>query len=126
LGDKPNVVAPVAIDVTGRARIIFYGPYLHLPQGQWKARVLIGFSQDIGGMPFTIEAYSTELLGKARIFAAHGGIFEFEFEARVTTPHEPIEVRIMSEQGAIEGHMGLVSISFKEWKALSDEVSSAA
>lgn len=126
LGDKPNAIAPVAIDVTGRARIIFYGPYLHLPRGLWKARVLIGFSQDIRGMPFTIEAFSTELLGKARIFAAQGGIFEFEFEAKVTTPHEPIEVRIMNEEGAIEGHMGLVSISFKEWEAVPDEQPLAA
>lgn len=118
LGDQPNSAVPVAIDVTGRARIIFYGPYLHLPRGHWKARVLIGFSRDIRGMPFSIDIHSKVSLGNARIFAAQGGIFDFEFEATVTTPHEPIEVRIMSEQGAIEGHMGLVSIDFKEWKAL--------
>lgn len=122
LGDQPNVVAPVAADVTGRARIIFYGPYLHLPRGRWKAQGIIGFSHEIRGMPFTIEAYSTELLGKARIFAAQGGIFEFEFEVKVTMPHEPIEVRIMNEQGAIEGHVGLVRMSFKEWSSISNEM----
>lgn len=125
-GDKPSTTAPVAVEVTGRARIIFYGPYLHLPRGRWKVRGLMGFSKDIRGMPFTIEVASTELLGRARIFAERGGIFDFEFEANVTAPHEPIEVRTMSEQGAIEGHMGLVSIDFKEWSALPDDVSAAA
>lgn len=120
LGDQPNSAVPVAIDVTGRARIIFYGPYLHLPRGQWNVRVLIGFSRDIGGMPFSIEVYSTELLGKARVLAERGGIFEFEFEAIVAAPHEPIEIRIMNEQGAIEGHMGLVSIGFRDWRPLSN------
>lgn len=126
LGDKPNTVAPVAIDVTGRSRIIFYGPYLHLPRGRWTVRVLIGFSNDMRGMPFSIEVCSTKPLGKAQIFAAQGGIFEFEFEAEITAAQEPIEVRIMNEQGAIEGHMGLVSISFKDWRALTDEMPSAA
>lgn len=126
LGDQPNSAVPVAIDVTGRARIIFYGPYLHLPRGHWKARVLIGFSRDIRGMPFSIEAHSTELLGKARVFAEIGGIFEFEFTARVAAPHEPIEIRIMNEQGAIEGHMGLISVGFSDWLPLSDDPTSSS
>ncbi len=125
-GDQPNSAVPVAIDVTGRARIIFYGPYLHLPRGRWKARMLIGFSRDIRGMPFSIDIHSTESLGKARILAVRGGIFDFEFEARVTAPHEPIEVRIMSEQGAIEGHMGLVSIGFRDWRPFSDDLTSTS
>ncbi len=126
LGDQPNSAVPVAIDLTGRARIIFYGPYFHLPRGYWNARVLIGFSRDIRGMPFSIEAHSTELLGKARVFAELGGIFEFEFAARVAKPHEPIEIRIMSEQGAIEGHMGLISVGFRDWRPLSDDPASTA
>jgi hypothetical protein len=125
-GDKPNSAVPVAIDVTGRARIIFYGPYLHLPRGRWTVRVLIGFSRDIRGMPFSVEAYSTELLGKARILAERGGIFEFEFEAVVTAPHEPVEIRIMNEQGAIEGHTGLISIGFGNWRPLPDGLTPAA
>ena len=125
LGDRPNSVTPVAIDLTGRARIMFYGPYFHLPRGRWKVRVLVGFSQNIQGMPFSIDVHSRESLGKARIFAKHGGLFDFEFEAKVTTPHEPIEVRIMSEQGAIEGHMGLVGIDFKEWSLLPKDMASA-
>lgn len=126
LGDHPNSAAPVAIDVTGRARIIFYGPYLHLPRGRWRVRATMGFSQDIRGMPFSVEVHSTELIGKARIFAERGGIFEFAFEATVTAPHEPIEVRIMNEQGAIEGHMGLVAIGFQDWQPLPDETPLAA
>lgn len=126
MGDEPNSSPPLALAVTGRARIIYYGPYLHLPRGLWTVRVSIGFSQDVRGMPFSIEVHSNELLGKARILAERGGIFSLEFEIAVTAPHEPIEVRIMNEQGAIEGHMGLVGVDFLRWRAHPDDMSSAA
>ncbi|KRE15778.1 hypothetical protein ASE63_16205 [Bosea sp. Root381] len=116
MGDRPDTMPPVALAVTGRARIIYYGPYYHLPRGSWAARMSVGFSQDIRGMPFSIEVHSTELLGKARILAERGGIFSLEFDIVVAVPHEPIEVRVMNEQGAIEGHMGLVGIDFTQWR----------
>ena len=122
VGDRPDASAPVALEVTGRARIIYYGPYFHLPRGMWKVRMSVGFSQDIRGMPFSIDVYSTDLLGRARIFADRGGIFSVEFEAVVTASHEPIEVRIMNEQGAIEGHMGLVGIDFTHWRPHPDDL----
>lgn len=126
MGDKPDSSPPLALAVTGRARIIYYGPYFHLPRGLWTARMSVGFSQDVRGMPFSIEVHSTELLGKARILAERGGIFTFEFETVVTAAHQPVEVRIMNEQGAIEGHMGLVGIDFMRWRAHPDDISSAA
>lgn len=116
MGDRPDTMPPVALPVTGRARIIYYGPYYHLPRGLWAARMSVGFSQDIRGMPFSIEVHSSELLGKARILAERGGIFSVEFDVVVSAPQEPIEVRIMNEQGAIEGHMGLVGIDFTQWR----------
>jgi len=125
MGDRPDTTPPVALAVTGRARIIYYGPYYHLPRGRWAARMAIGFSQDIRGMPFSIEVHSTELLGKARILAERGGIFSLNFEIVVSAPHEPIEVRIMNEQGAIEGHMGLVGIDFTQWRPHPDDAAQA-
>lgn len=110
LGDRPGTPAPVLSEVTGRARIIFYGPYFHLPCGRWKLRISLGFSHDIRGLPLSIQIASTEPLGEVRILAERAGIFAVNSEIVVTTPHEPIEIRTMSEQGAIEGHIALASV----------------
>jgi len=110
LGDRPGTPAPVVSEVTGRARIIFYGPYFHLPRGRWNLRISLGFSHDIRGLPFSIQIASTEPLGEVRILAERAGIFAVNSEIVVTTPHEPIEIRTMSEQGAIEGHIALASV----------------
>src|SRR5215470_3060277 len=56
-GDRPNEPAPLVAEVTGAARIIFYGPYFHLPAGKWLAQIVLGFSHDIFGTPFSIEVH---------------------------------------------------------------------
>ncbi|GAU82902.1 hypothetical protein BIWAKO_02825 [Bosea sp. BIWAKO-01] len=110
LGDSPGTTAPTILEVTGRARIIFYGPYFHLPRGRWKMRISFGFSHDIRGLPLNIQIASATLLGEVRILAERSGIFAVNCEVVVTDPHEPIEVRTMNEQGAIEGHVALASV----------------
>ncbi len=110
LGDDPGTPAPVVMDVTGRARIIFYGPYFHLPRGRWKMRISYGFSHDIRGLPLNIQVASTSVLSELRVLAERGGIFAVDHEVVVTDPHQPIEIRTMNEQAAIEGHVALASV----------------
>ena|SRR6516164_3640670 len=37
-GDRPDTPATLVTDLTGGARILYYGPYFYLPSGSWKAR----------------------------------------------------------------------------------------
>jgi hypothetical protein len=111
-GDRPNEPAPLVADVTGAARIIFYGPYFHLPTGRWQAQVVLGFSHDIFGTPFSIEVHGTTLVAKA-IVKPHGeGIFKASFSMTHTRPQDPLELRIRNEEGAIEGRIGLARVQF--------------
>lgn len=111
-GDKPNETAPLVAPVTGGARIIYYGPYFHLPSGEWETRVIFGFSNDIYGTPFAVEVWGGTLLGKARIRPEHGGIFSLQFSIRHEHPENAIEVRVLNEEGAIEGQIALVEVHF--------------
>jgi hypothetical protein len=41
-GDRPDTPASLVADLTGGARILYYGPYFYLPSGSWKARMTVG------------------------------------------------------------------------------------
>lgn len=111
-GDRPNEPATIVADATGPARIIYYGPYFHLPAGVWSARAVIGFSEETIGTPFSIAAYSKQLLGKGRVLPKRAGIFSATFLLQVDQPQDPIEVRFSIESGAIDGRVSLGKIEF--------------
>ncbi len=111
-GDRPNEPAPLVADVTGAARIIFYGPYFHLPAGRWRAQVVLGFSHDIFGTPFSIEVHGSTLVAKAIVKPEGECVFRASFSMIHTRPQDPVELRVRSEEGAIEGRIGLARALF--------------
>jgi len=46
LPNEERLPAIGPIDVTGRGRILVFGPYFNLPPGQWSATIVIGFSAE--------------------------------------------------------------------------------
>jgi len=111
-GDRPNERAPETAELTGPARIIFYGPYFHLPAGRWLVRMFLGFSQDIFGTPLSIEVHGSTLVAKALVKPQEEGIFQVSFSMVHNRPEDALEVRIRNEEGAIEGRIGLLRIEF--------------
>jgi hypothetical protein len=111
-GDRPNEPAPLVADVTGPARIVFYGPYFHLPAGRWQAQIVLGFSYDIFGTPFSIEVHGSTLVAKAIVKPDGEGIFRASFSLTHTRPQDPLELRVRNEEGAIEGRIGLARVQF--------------
>ncbi len=82
-GDRPNEVAPPVADVTGAARILYYGPYFHLPPGLWKVRFIIAFSPEVRGTAFRMIVYcGGDPIAKVVLRAADGGAFEGAFTMR--------------------------------------------
>ena len=79
-GDEPGAQLPATIEVAGRARILAYGPYLPLPSGQWRATVTLGFSPDIGRLPFIFEADTGTGVERGFFEVERGGIFTLELE----------------------------------------------
>jgi hypothetical protein len=111
-GDRPNERAPLVAELTGAARIIFYGPYFHLPAGRWQVRIFLGFSHDIFGTPLSIEVHGSALVAKALVKPEGEGIFRVSFSMVHERAQDALELRVRNEEGAIEGRVGLSRVQF--------------
>jgi hypothetical protein len=115
-GDRLEAPAPLAADLTGGARILYYGPYLHLPAGRWTVRMIVGFSAGSRGTPFSVEVYGGNLLARAIMVAEAKGIFNASFEFTHDAPYEAIEIRLRTDRGAIEGQFALGRVELSRQK----------
>ena len=77
-GDAPGEMLPATLELAGRARIVAYGPYLPLPSGNWSATAFLGFSADVGKMPFIFEADTGGAVTRGFFEVEKGGIFHGE------------------------------------------------
>jgi hypothetical protein len=59
--DDPPQKPAELVDVSGGARCLIYGPYIHLPPGSWSARVVLGFSHEAIGYIFLVDACRANL-----------------------------------------------------------------
>jgi hypothetical protein len=106
-GDQPGSPASLVADVTGGARILYYGPYFHLPPGHWSARMMIGFTEDARGLPFSIEVHAGVLLARATMQSVGKGVFHAAFQFVHEAPQNPVEIQVRSDEGAIGGKLAL-------------------
>ncbi|HEY1941197.1 MAG TPA: hypothetical protein VGH40_03655 [Roseiarcus sp.] len=111
-GDQPGSPAALVADVTGGARILYYGPYFHLPRGNWGARLMIGFTEDARGIPFSIEVHAGLLLARATMQSIGKGVFHASFQFAHEAPQNPVEIQVRSDQGAIGGKVALGRVEF--------------
>lgn len=112
-GDRPGEYLDEAIDLTGAARCLVYGPYFHLPVGRWNAKLLFDVEEDCYGQIFSIEIHSAEMLGKLRVCPQGIGSFEAVIPIEIVEPKTPIEIRILMEGGAIEGRLSRWSADWR-------------
>ena len=112
-GDVPGQPLPLAIEAAGRARILAYGPYLPLPVGRWHAKIFLGFSPDIGKMPFIFEVDCDGVITRGFFEVDRGGIFALELDFKVADSLAPIEVRLISQDSALEGQLSLIEIELR-------------
>jgi hypothetical protein len=109
-GDAPGEALPPVIEVAGRARIVAYGPYLPVPAGAWRATAWLGFSPDIGRLPFILELDSGGAVSRAFFEAERGGIFSLDLDFRVADPLHPLELRLITQDSALEGQAALIEV----------------
>jgi hypothetical protein len=112
-GDKPDTPASLVAELTGAARILYYGPYLYLPPGSWRVRMTVGFSAEARSMPFSVEVYAAErLLAIATMSPEGHGVYHANFGFVHDTPLHHIELRLRTDRGAIEGRVALGNVEF--------------
>jgi hypothetical protein len=98
------------IDLTGPARIIIYGPYLHLPAGKWIARVEFEIDGAISGVEASTDVVISKVLVEKIFIMPTKGIFAFELAFAVSDPRDPIEIRLFTKRSAIEGLLLMRSV----------------
>jgi len=125
-----TVPATRPMDITGRARVLIYGPRVFLPAGAWIAAVSLGISPEAAEMSYLVEVFNgTTQLALAKVVPPGGERFvevilnfsvddSFEFE-------KLIEIRIWNERAAFDGRIaighvkltrqGHISIEMKEY-----------
>jgi hypothetical protein len=111
-GDKMGEPAPRVVDLTGPARGLIYGPYYALAPGRWTMRATLAFSPDSCGTPMAMEFYGAAELGRFPFKVQQPGVFAASFAVTVLSPREPLEIRLVTERGAIEGSIGFDRITF--------------
>lgn len=95
--------APAAeLDTTGRARILVYGPYLHMPRGLWKARVRFGVDQPASQRTFRVDWGSVTEFASLNFCPHVQGVYELDLE-HFWDDTSPCEVRFILMEASFDG-----------------------
>lgn len=122
-GDTPNEAPPAVADLTGGARVLYYGPYFALPPGEWAVRMVLAFSDEARGVPFRLQFFTgNRVIARAGFTPTEGGAFEGQLQVLHAEPDVPIEIHLINDEGVLEGHMALGRLVFTRVRWLSPAV----
>jgi len=108
-GDNQGKRPDLTNDLTGPARIVYYGPYFSLPRGRWRAEMEIGLSEHTEELPILFEiVVEKSILCAVRAIAPGPGLFAADFEFENTDPNGRVEARVVILEGCIEGRISLI------------------
>lgn len=91
------------LDLTGSARLLLYGPFLHLPRGSWIATVSFEVSQNLSGNLLKIDIYYDGVIGEWTCELPKNGNYTFDLPFEILDPRHAVQIRFYIMQGAIEG-----------------------
>src|SRR5208283_1221030 len=98
------------LDLAGNARIFIYGPYLHLPRGNWVATPAFSIGNNDSGNTLIIDIFNGSVLAIGESILPARGTYTCSIPFEITDPQSPIEVRFATAQGAIEGVFSLEEV----------------
>jgi hypothetical protein len=118
-----QVPADRPVDLTGRARVVIYGPGINLPPGAWSANVALGLSAETAGMSFLLEVYAGRQLSYNRIASVGAQVLEVAVPFIVDTVLDrSIEIRVISERAAFDGRLALGQVTLIPQKKAGSDV----
>lgn len=107
-GDQPGEQAAPIVDTEGPARILYYGPYFHLPPGRWRVEIQMFFSNDVPASMFAAEMIAGgATLARIEFRPEYGGLFQAVMPLVLDATAGQIEFRIWMLSGTISGQFGL-------------------
>jgi hypothetical protein len=108
-----HIPATHAVDVTGRARALLYGPYISVPPGNWTAEVVLGFSQEAIDINFVVDIMvAGKQVCATSIKPANEGLYSVNLSFVVDEGNaHPLEFRVVNERPAFDGRVALGHIT---------------
>lgn len=110
------------IDLTGRPRILVYGPYVALPPGLWRAKVRFSIDAAAAGRQFRIDWGAQSHYASETFTPGRAGVYELELDYRWTTA-EPAEVRFIIMEGCFSGAASVLGVKVSLIGAADDSPS---
>lgn len=108
-GEGASAFDPV--DLTGPARILSFGPYLHLPVGEWLVELRFHVTDNESGNSILIEVTSgSDVLASAYGSLPADGTFAMRVPFSVPSAQMAVEIRCVLATGAIEGIFRLLDV----------------
>jgi hypothetical protein len=90
-------------DLTGPARVVLYGPYMHLPAGDWTARVEFEIDGAVSGVEAMTDVRLNEVVTEKFFEMPAKGIYAYDLNFHVSDPHHAVEIRLFTRRSVIEG-----------------------
>lgn len=96
------------IDITGRPRHIFHGPYITLPPGAWSATIALGFSAEAAELSYRLEACggTGTVLDAVSLPPGQERVVELTLNFSLDAP-DMIDIHILNERAAFDGRLAL-------------------
>jgi hypothetical protein len=92
------------LDITGRPRILVYGPYLALPAGVWRARVRFAVDEQACRREFRIDWGAPTDFKSTSVSPKEPGVYEIEME-HAWPDSAMAEIRLLIMEGAFDGRL---------------------
>lgn len=106
-----------AIPLTGPARMLTFGPFMHLPPGRWGARYQFEVDDHPAGNSMEFDVVNGEkVLDSRRARAEGAGKFGFDCEFEMEESRLPVENRAILTEGSIGGFFKPTGIWLKRYE----------
>ncbi|TDK36607.1 hypothetical protein E2F50_06670 [Rhizobium deserti] len=97
-----------AIDVTGRARGLFCGPYVRLPIGQWVATLELATSSNLRGVPWMADVVrlkdgQVKELARSEVKTGERSSWTIDLSFSNDDPNTPLEIRLFVTKAIFDG-----------------------
>lgn len=113
IGTSATERARHAIDLTGPARILYHGPYLHLPPATYDATLELAVEDIASDMTFSIGVHAgVDCLAQVCIQPRKPGRYQAPFTFHHTNSDAEVQVQVIAERGSIFGTFELAGIKF--------------
>lgn len=106
--------ASAAFELTGPARCLCYGPFLHLPSGVWDAAVYVTIIGKFDETVVRVEVFGKCPIAHTTAKLSGSGVFEVRFGFSIDNAVMPLQVRLFSCHGEIEGRLRFGGVKLRQ------------